>query len=634
MGRRYATELRELAQTYEWATNCPLDHFAKAIEGIRQYPFFAIGSGGSSTAAAFWAMLHEYSTGNPSRYGTPLELLAAPTVRPYALGLVTARGANPDITQALDLATRREPRGVVVLTYAKESSPIRRPPNDGVTEIVHFAPPVPKDGFLATNSLLASMVLLYRAYCVDRREVPSLSSALSMPSTLHVASNRATYSILYADWGKVAANDLESKLVESGLSNVHHSDLRNFAHGRHHWLSRRGLSTTIVALITPLWAKLFESTLGLLPPEVEIIRLEANNDGPLAAIELVTRGMGLIGQIASLEDIDPGRPTVPAYGRKLYHMRVRVPETPTRKPDAETLLSRKLGSDSKSLSQSAIAAVKLNLLRYLETLGTTKYQGIVFDYDGTLCPTNARFGSLPPAIADALSDIMSRGVVLGIASGRGRSVGTALRESFDGALHHKIIVGYYNGAHIRRLDAGPPEQAGATSPRLENVAALLRNHPLLPSLATFDVKMQQLTLMPMADVPLDLVHEIVTEIATAANIPEISVMRSSHSIDVLGSDISKHSVVEACLEVIRRDRPDGHVLRLGDKGNHTGNDFALLSTPHALSVADCPKNTLWAWNLAPPGHLGPHATLDYIEAMRFESGGFHIDTTSLVGETL
>ena len=249
-------------------------------------------------------------------------------------------------------------------------------------------------------------------------------------------------------------------------------------------------------------------------------------------------------------------------------------------------------------------------------------------------PTNARFGSLPPAIADALSDIMSRGVVLGIASGRGRSVGTALRESFDVALHHKIIVGYYNGAHIRRLDAGPPEQAGATSPRLENVAALLRNHPLLPSLATFDVKMQQLTLMPMADVPLDLVHEIVTEIATAANIPKISVMRSSHSIDVLGSDISKHSVVEACLEVIRRDRPDGHVLRLGDKGNHTGNDFALLSTPHALSVADCPKNTLWAWNLAPPGHLGPHATLDYIEAMRFESGGFHIDTTSLVRETL
>ncbi len=634
MGRRYAKELEELALTYDWATNCPIDEFANAIEAIRQYPLFSIGSGGSLTAASYWAMLHEFSTGSPSKYGTPLELLAGSTVRPYALGLVTARGANPDIAQAFDWATRGEPKRVVVLTFAKESSLIRRPGNYGMSEIVNFAPPVAKDGFLATNSLLASMVLLYRAYSGNAPELPSLLPALSMPSTLQVTSHRTTYSILYAGWGKVAANDIESKLVESGLADVHHSDLRNFAHGRHHWLSRRGPSTTIVALVTPRWAKLFDDTLRLLPPEVEVIRVEAEHEGPLAAIELVTNGMTLIGQIASLEDVDPGRPMVPAYGRKLYHMRVKAPEGPSRKPDADTLLSRKLGSDPRSFSPPAIAAVKLNLHSYLETLGATKYQGIVFDYDETLCPIEDRFGPLPQSIANALSDIVSRGIALGIASGRGRSVGVALRESLDVALHHKIIVGYYNGAQVRRLDAGPPAQAGDTSRQLEDLVALIQNHPLLPSLASFEVRVEQLTLMPEAHVPLELVQELVSEIVTDADIPDVSVMRSSHAIDILRADVSKHSVVEACLEVVRRDRLDGQVLRIGDKGDRTGNDFALLSNPYSLSVADCPKNTLWAWNLASSGHRGPSATLDYIQAMRFEGGEFRIDTSSLVGEIL
>ena len=34
MGRRYAKELEELALTYDWATSCPIDDFANAIEAI------------------------------------------------------------------------------------------------------------------------------------------------------------------------------------------------------------------------------------------------------------------------------------------------------------------------------------------------------------------------------------------------------------------------------------------------------------------------------------------------------------------------------------------------------------------------------------------------------------------------
>ena len=46
-----------------------------------------------------------------------------------------------------------------------------------------------------------------------------------------------------------AAIDLESKLTEAALMPVQVADFRNFAHGRHHWLAKRGGETAVLALV-------------------------------------------------------------------------------------------------------------------------------------------------------------------------------------------------------------------------------------------------------------------------------------------------------------------------------------------------------------------------------------------------
>ena len=414
VGRPYSLELAELAQTYEWAVVCSSQELADAIQDLRDHPLFSIGSGGSLTVAAYWALVHEEWTGMPAKHGTPLDLLALPSTSKYAIGLVSARGSNPDIVEAFESASLGEPRGIVAITFAEGSKLDIRGKKYPWAKVINFRPPVRRDGFLATNSLLSFMVLLHRAYAAaaDRElNLPPRLPEPRMTGTL-VEPFPTTYSILYAGWAAAAAMDLESKLVEGGLADVHYADLRNFAHGRHHWLARRGERTTVVALVTPEWSDLVNKTLAVLPPGTRIIRLESSNDGPVGAIELVNGGLSLIGQIASQQAFDPGKPTVPEFGRNLYHMNLGSSSKRHTKPSTDLLLSRKLGGPMARWPASTIVTSKEALVGYLETLQTTKFQGVVFDYDETLCPSANRFGCLPTDISIALTSIVEHGVIV------------------------------------------------------------------------------------------------------------------------------------------------------------------------------------------------------------------------------
>ena len=74
MGRTYLDEMDMLAQTLEWANNTSVGEWAEVINRIGGHPFFTVGSGGSLAGAAYWSLVHELKTGQPSKYGTPLEL--------------------------------------------------------------------------------------------------------------------------------------------------------------------------------------------------------------------------------------------------------------------------------------------------------------------------------------------------------------------------------------------------------------------------------------------------------------------------------------------------------------------------------------------------------------------------------
>ena len=429
---------------------------------------------------------------------------------------------------------------------------------------------------------------------------------------------------------RVAATDIESKLAESGLANIQLADLRNFAHGRHLWLKRHGGSTAIVALETREWADLFNKTLALLPASVEIIRLKADQGGPFGAIELVVHVMRLIGQIASSQGLDPGRPVVPEFGRKLYHLSVQESRDRVRKPTSCLLLKRKFGNNVVAWPQRALDNCRKGLTEYLERLQNTWFQAVVFDYDETLCSATYRFGSLPPDMSGPLSNILENGIVVGVASGRGDSLRTSLRESIDVSLWGRVIVGYYSGSIVQKLSEDASSGGNPKSPNLKRISEILQAHSLLSQLCKIETRPNQTSLIPPTRGPLSLIQELVIELLKRENCDDLPVLRSSHAVDVLSSGVSKLSVVSACLAELGEAGETGNIMRIGDSGAWHGNDFDLLSSPLGLSVSDCPKNTYWAWNLAAPGHSRTEATLDYMRALRFRNGSFSINVKKLV----
>ncbi|MCE2499198.1 MAG: hypothetical protein J4F28_09520, partial [Nitrosopumilaceae archaeon] len=137
---------------------------------------------------------------------------------------------------------------------------------------------------------------------------------------LDMMSDVSTIVVLHDAAGKPAAADLESKLVESGVRNVQPADYRNFAHGRHNWIGKHPQDTGVIMLTSLRCKRLAESTAGLLPPGIPVVRLNTELDGYAGMLSLLIQGMCAVGELGTQSGIDPGRPGVAEFGRKLYGM--------------------------------------------------------------------------------------------------------------------------------------------------------------------------------------------------------------------------------------------------------------------------------------------------------------------------
>src|SRR5262249_25457568 len=125
-----------------------------------------------------------------------------------------------------------------------------------------------------------------------------------------------TVSLIYSPLLTAAVVDLESRFVEGALGNIHAADWRNFGHGRHHWLAKRACDTTVVALISAADEALAARTLDLLSgTRTHAVRYEgAPDEQCIFAILFSLHLAELAGEAVG---IDPARPGVPEFGRKL-----------------------------------------------------------------------------------------------------------------------------------------------------------------------------------------------------------------------------------------------------------------------------------------------------------------------------
>ena len=629
MGRLYAREMDELADTYSHALDSSIEGLTQFVGAVACAPLYVVGSGGSMTTCVLTSILHEWGTGFMSKPVSPLEFLNSNFAREASVLLVSAGGNNKDILSAFDRGVDAEPINLGVLCTRADSRLTRRARATPSVHICGGSIPAKKDGFLATNSLVAMSVWLTRAYhdvTATGGDLPhSLDDLLctsesrngpsaSLKECISALVSRPTTVILYDTMGKVAAADLESKLVESGLKNVQLSDYRNFAHGRHNWIGINPEDTGILALVDPNCKNLAKRTIRLIPDDVPIVEISTGLTGSAGILSLLIESMHVVGILGEFGGIDPGRPNVAKFGRRIYSLGMLGMR---RSEDLkEIAIRRKFGA----VAADKLGTIQTHLERFLHRMTTATFDAVVFDYDGTLCDLPESSDYPKPETADMLSRLVGEwGIPVGVATGRGRSVRKRLREILSEKLWHRVYVGYYNCSEIATLDVdGAPDVNSPTAPELTGLAEYLAGCNIMITRDDLAERPNQISLSVDGLGALDLIRKLQTYNPQALN--KVKIVESGHSVDILPAGVTKTAI----LEWIRSNTECRNILCVGDQGMWPGNDYELLATQFSLSVAKTSKDLDSCWNLAPAGYAGERATRYYFDLMNLHDNKVQI----------
>ncbi len=621
MTSRYARELSKLGAVYDVARTIDVSALCSAVEVWLGSPMIMVGSGGSFSTATYAAYLHERASGQLARAATPLEIVSG-LIPSAGVVCFSASGRNRDIVSAFQTAARQDvdPLGALVLM---DKSPLQdlgsRIQYANLIAIPH---PLFADGFLAVASLLASSLLLLRAYRAAEgqaeKDVPDSFDALieestcfgsvdTISPTLDIVTARRYVSVLHTHPLTAAAIDIESRFVEAALGALQRADLRNFGHGRHVWLANRASETGVLALISDEQSILGDKTLALLPESAAVVRVNFKGSAEVQALAGLVVGLHVADSAGQQAAIDPGKPGVPTFGRALYRL------SPNIKRASQASINRAAAIRRKGHEGDG-AWHKLHQ-QVIKRFNEARFYALVADYDGTLCDTRSRSDPLPQPIAAELSRLCEQGATIGIATGRGPSAGKKLRNALPEAIHDCVLVGYYNCAEIRPL-------TDASDPLLNDLAP---THPMLEALSGDTVFAGSKIRTNIAQISVALndgvcVDEALRRAQTLLRDRNITgdVVTSNHSIDILLKSQSKRHIVDA---LKRQFGLHGLILRLGDKGRWPGNDADLLDDPFGLSVDEVSCHPHHCWALAPAGIKGVQATLYYLRLLQWSKMG-------------
>ena len=595
---RYAAEVARLEDVYRDAVAPEPDEALKQLwRSVAGRPVYFTGSGGTLAVAQTAAELHMRTSRRPALALPPMLFAQSPRLDDAAVVLFSARGRNPDAAVALAAARSRGHDPVVVVTTKQVA--------DLPEQITQHRPvvvtvPSPKDGFLATGSVLAAVAALCR----------TAGMALPEPNDLRWDAaidlgDRPKLLVLFGGGSQPAATDLETRCSEIGLRSVQAVDYRSFAHGRHTGYWRHHTDTTIVAMIDPPSREVAEATLAALPPEAHIVETRSEHQWPGSLIDLLVWSMTAPLSLAA-QGVDPAKPKVAPFGRALYHL-------PVKEALSEPLLSpaeRKLAAGT---SRSA-TMLRNDLSQWLTDIAQHDIGGVVLDFDGTVCDT-ASNGDLPDsATQDAILCLVHGGLAVGFASGRGKSLPLSLREWIPEDLWPSVTVGVYNAAVTVPL----ADTIGThinLSEEILTLAAELRD--ALNDSVEIEARRLQISLRPPQPTPGEALLDDVAAVL-ARHGQRYKAVASKHAVDVVRCDVSKKAV----LDQIQTRCGDLAVLAVGDQGQRGGNDHELLAaTALSLSVDRVSSDPTRCWNLDTHGFKGPALLRCYLDALEIRSGG-------------
>lgn len=641
MGKPYSDELRSFAYTFQWASQQPVDQLCHFLSRWSGEHVAVVGSGGSYSAALVVALFREIAHHSPTSAVTPLEFDAMlRRLSPRAL-LLSAEGKNRDVLAAAQAAQSAD-ISCAALTLTTANPLLEFASAHASLRAFAFQMDWGKDGYLATNSLLATSVLAYRVF-FGQQDCMSQLGPLFHPKRLaarwtHLRSwtglehaHRSGLLVLFSAKAKPFAVDLESKLSEAGLARVQLADLRQFAHGRHLQLATQ--SPMAVLLVTSAEEAPLAATMSqLLPRTVQqwIVKLDGQREQDTAIAGLID-AMFVTDAFAQVAGIDPGQPEVPEFGRAIHALdwRSLLHSSPRVHSRLELAALRKetpLGRPKQ--------AAKLNVMEaaadYAHALTQAEVKAIVCDFDGTLCRAENRFTPMASEHVAQVSSLLRQGMVLAIATGRGNSLYKDLQKSFPPELHSAITVGYYSGSLIARLNE-PFEQPPA------NIAFQDLWNWLQKSVYRQHCKpLSDMARGGQLSIRLGSSHECARLLTAIQHWLERNSLRgwrafsSGHSIDILDADTSKRKVV-AHIAAQYQINPNTEILRLGDAGHEGGNDYELLSEGLSLSCERVSTDLTTCWNFGASGSNQVDVTSAYLRGLSSHGSAFRLLPVALFG---
>jgi hypothetical protein len=631
----FAGKLSRLHETIASVGERGAADLAEALVDSGDRIVVAIGSGGSAVAAAYFARCRTTLGLGPTFVMTPMEFVLS--MGEWAGGevwLFSAGANNADVAAAFKAAAASRCDAIRLVTVRL----------DGATAIAAAANPRakvfllpvadPKDGFLATHSMVAMVAgLLFGSDLVtERPQGRDLVDALGARATAALSDGldelvggfrRGDTVVAVHDPQLTAvAVLLETSLWETGIAPIQRTDFRNFAHGRHVWAARHPGAMFVLSLTTDESEVVWRPINAAIPVEIRRGGMLLGHGGRLCNAVGIVRALAAIGHLGHVVGIDPGKPGRGPFAEAIY--------------DDASLLTLADGltaavrhkAAAKQLHDPANevggALISLGAER-LRDLADAKFTGIVLDYDGTVVhnqPLEARLGPPSKVVMDELTRLVDCGVRVGFATGRGGSAGKKLREALPSRVHDRILIGYYNGAHVRTLDIDITDDRPAVNDGVASVAEWIAHSGLLRDRVHLDAREVQVTVN----------HTDLTDVATfaarLAECPEVvsgdvRVLRSHHSFDVVPRGTTKLAVVRAIAG------NGGLVLGVGDSGSPLGNDHELLSGPYGVSLDSVCGSRIGAWTLFGSRLRGPDALARLLGAAKVGGGAMTIDLSDL-----
>lgn len=612
MGRAFENELSNVNDTFKFSLSRDTKIVEQFLSRISSIPLIVVGSGGSYSAAKAFELFAQSSGLSPlAKAMTPFELNSYPRlVKENACVLLTAGGNNRDTVNAFKFISELEPQEFLSICMRDKSKIHKLASEYSKIYFYEGAIPFGKDGYLAVNSLFSIVTILIKAF----HEIYPNNVFYNIDSTVNFIYSRdseikkqnietlmryRTYITLYGGIATPAAFDLESKFSEAALGAVQLTDFRNFAHGRHYWLSQNASDTCIIMFISPNEEDIAKATMKVLPPEIPIIEIRTNKDNSFGVLDLLYQVFLYTQLIGEVKKTDPGRPKVKDYGRKLFHINYNF-WSPHRsnpyKGISKRAVYRKCGT-----SELLFSKYEQSFFMFAKSITSKQFQAVIFDYDGTI--KNVMDKNFDPKISSKLIEMLHNNVQLGIATGRGKSVKEELRDIIPSPYWKKVIIAYYNGGAIASLDndAIPDVNIQADS-SLQSIYNKIKS--VVPNVSNIELRPKQISMIfdGCNDPSIEIrIREI------CAHHSNIKIWKSGHSIDIVTSDCSKLNI----LDYIKAP----YVLTIGDSGGIEGNDYELLSTPYSLSVDKVSKSFDSCWNCSPLGINGPDATIFYLNSL-------------------